>query len=1254
MERNVARNLVEILQWRGEHQTGRTAFTFVGDDGSETTWTYGELDRRARAVAVALLDRAKDGDRALLLCPAGVEYAGAIIGCFYAGVVAVPAYPPGNARQIPRIAAILRDAQTDLIITTSETRDRIVKWLDADGGAATLGAAFRFLCVDGLPDGDAALWSMPSLTPQSLAFLQYTSGSTSDPKGVMVGHGNLMANLAMLEESFEWSPESEWGGWLPMFHDMGLVGNVLEPFYLGAKTVMMSPQAFVREPVRWLQLMTRHRSNTTGAPNFGYALCARSVTEEQRQGLDLSALTIAYCGSEPIDARVMDRFAEVFRDCGFRKEAFYPCYGMAEATLFSTGSIRGAGPRYAGLDARELEQGRAVPAGAETSQIRVLVGSGYTARGQELRIVDPHTHRALPDGAVGEVWLKGPHIAQGYWRNTSLTAATFGASVEGGEGPYLRTGDLAFLNDGNLFVTGRIKDLIIVRGRNYYPQDIERTVTGSSDTLQLGGSAAFSIDGHGGEELVVVQEVRRAAREIAPEDVAAAIRAAVFAEHELPVHSVVLLKPATLPKTSSGKVRRSAARNAFLAGTLDVLFAWTRSAAGAGATDPAPDSAAESTIRADEVIAWFRQYAETRIDSRLMDERRSIPPYVVLDFGNHGLLGLQAPQEAGGLGLTYRDAFRVLEQVAAFDFTLGSFIGVHNALGLRPLLRFGAAAHKETIVPAVASGRELASFAYTEAAAGSNPGAIESTATPDGRGGWTLRGSKKWIGTAAWSGYVHVFAQLLDDEGLHRGIGAFAVRQGTPGMVQGPEELTMGMRGMVQNTVFLQDVAVGRKDMLGEPGQGMAIAQDVMEFGRTCIAACAVGMMKRAAQLMTRYARQRPMATGRLLDNVVTRDHLTRITTESAALEAFVYAFAGWMDASVEVPKECFAAIKALAAESAFTAVDRLVQLLGGRGYIETNVAPQMLRDVRLMRIFEGPTETMQMFVGSRLAAASPVFFAFLRDQLGADAIAGQLEHAARELKGRAAQAPADDHDGWRDGQRIAMLLGEAGMYGLWLAVVQRDDRNGLARARTWLRERFERILAVIAAESPQQGRVLSSRDLERVVESYTNEIGDIETYRPGVLQELDPLLRRDPAPLVAAPMIPVSHEAAPAAQRAKSIALERIERWLRQWLAERLGLEMAAIGVTTPFADMGLDSVTAVELTHHLERALGISVSPTATWDFPNILALAEHAAATSFPSTRIVATSKAATPPSPAGALDDLSELEMAALLAGELNAP
>ena len=1210
-----ARHLVERLHWRGSAHPERSAFSFESDAGAETVWTYAELDTHARAVAVQLLSAARPGDRILLLCPAGPEFAAAFLGALYAGLVPVPAYPPASAKHVGRVEVILRDADTDLIATTRRTRERIEKWL-RDGSPTR---AFRFTCVDEVEAASADAWRMPDLGPDSLAFLQYTSGSTSEPKGVMVSHGNLLANVGMLEGTMRYGPDMSMVSWLPMYHDMGLIGNVLGPLAVGGRTALMSPHAFVRSPGRWLQLITRHRATMTGAPNFAYALAVKHATDALKAELDLSTLTVCYCGSEPIQAPVMQAFVDTFRPCGLQPGAFYACYGMAETTLLSTGNVVGGGTPVLRVDADALTRGVAVPSEAPTA--RAVVGCGYSTDGQELRIVDPETRLPVDDGHVGEIWVRGPHVTQGYWRRPELTAEIFEATLANGDGPFLRTGDLAFLHEANVYVAGRRKDLIIVRGRNYHPQDIEAAAAASSPALNP-AAAAFSVarDGEAERVVVVCEVTRQASRAIDGPEVAERIREAVLSEVEVGVGAIVLIRPATLPRTSSGKIRRAATRDAYLSGALDVVFTWL-------APDEVPADVG-SAARADAVIAWLRDYAGRRIDSRLMDERRTIPPYIVLDFGNHGLLGLQAPIEVGGLALTNRDLCRVLAQLAAIDLTLASFVGVHNSLGLRPLLSYGSAAQLDRLLPAVASGRELASFAFTEPAAGSNPTAIEATARPDGHGGWFLRGSKKWIGTAAWSSLIHVFAHVIDEHGVRRGITAFAVRHDAPGLVQGAEELTMGMRGMVQNTVHLNDVRVAPADVIGGIGQGMRIAQDIMEFGRVCIAGTAIGVMMRAGQLMARYASRRGVATGWLIDNFVSRERLTQLTLEAAALETLVDQFAGWLDAGVEVPKECYAAVKVLAAETSYRAVDRLMQMLGGRGYIESNLVPQMLRDTRLLRIFEGPTETMQMFVGTRVAAGSPDFIAFLR-RLGGERVADTLVALADELNGRRG-----------DGQRTAMLLGDAALWALWLAAVERAELKSEAR---WLHGCFER--SVVAARTAP-AEVLDRAAIEASIAGFADRIGDVDQHRPGVLESMDALLHRDLAAVASMPShrvpeAPPVATALPAAAPTPSTTdaggstgtLPELERWMQQWIGRRLQQESSAISSAKAFADLGLDSLTAVELTADLEDQFGIGVPPTATWDYPNIRALAAHLAclqpATPVPSdTRPAAPAELAAP--------------------------
>ena len=567
-------SFVHLLRSHAETQGDRQAIVFLDEDGDGfESWTYYELDRQARAMSVSLSAQSKPGSCALILCPPGLQFLKAILGCFYAGIVAVPIYPPANVRQTSRIATISQDTGSDLILTTRAFKSRIESFLIELGEVRH----YRFLLVDEILLSADADWETPVYRDSDLALLQYTSGSTSEPKGVMVSHGNLMANLEMIRAWFDLTADSINVGWLPMFHDMGLVGNLLAMLYVGGQTVLMSPVSFVRKPVRWLEAATRFKATVIGGPNFGYALCADRITPEQQAGLDLSALRIAYCGSEPIDYRVLERFSDRFKAVGFDRNALYPCYGMAEATLLVTGSQVGGGAVYFPLVADDLTDGLATSAEDGKAAQRVLVSCGVSAPGQGLRIVDPKTRRSLADGQVGEVWISGPHLAQGYWRKPALTEEAFCAYVDGsGEGPYLRTGDLGFLRDGHLVIAGRIKEVIIVRGRNHYPQDIERTVAQSHPSLQPQSGAAFSVEVNGEAGLVVVQEVRRTAlRSLPAEEVARLARQRVLEAHELALHALVLIKPATLPKTSSGKIMRGACRAAYLQGEMESVYAWS-------------------------------------------------------------------------------------------------------------------------------------------------------------------------------------------------------------------------------------------------------------------------------------------------------------------------------------------------------------------------------------------------------------------------------------------------------------------------------------------------------------------------------------------------------------------------------------------------------------------------------------------------------------------------------------------------------
>ncbi|MDT7540866.1 MAG: hypothetical protein QOE33_770, partial [Acidobacteriota bacterium] len=600
-----ATTLVELLRLRAYEDAGHTAYTFLVDgEREEIALTYGELDRQARRIGAWLQSIGRAGERVLLLFPPGLEFIAAFFGCLYAGAVAVPAYPPRRNRNLLRLQSLVADAGAVAALTTETILSRITPQLSQD----PLLGPLRWLAVDAIAEGAIgdweAAWADPRVTPESLAFLQYTSGSTSSPKGVMVSHGNVLHNERLIQRAFRQTALSTIVGWLPVYHDMGLIGNVIQPLYVGAACVLMSPVAFLQSPLRWLQAITRYRATTSGGPNFAYDLCVRKVTEAQRETLDLSSWQVAFNGAEPIRLETLERFSETFRPCGFRRKAFLPCYGLAEATLLVSGSFRAASPRVERVQSEGLESHRVVEAALGDGDAIPLVGCGEVAAGEELIIVHPDSLRRCAPDQIGEIWIAGPSIARGYWNRPEETEQTFQARLsETGEGPFLRTGDLGFLKDGELFITGRLKDLIIIRGLNHYPQDIEQTVEKAHPALRPGGGAAFSVAEEESEQLVVVQEAS-ARGQFEPEAIFASVNEALARVHELQAHAVVLIRPGSMPKTSSGKVQRHAARLAFLKGGLDVVAQWRAKRSAGPEVAPAIPRVARHT--ATEFEAWLR------------------------------------------------------------------------------------------------------------------------------------------------------------------------------------------------------------------------------------------------------------------------------------------------------------------------------------------------------------------------------------------------------------------------------------------------------------------------------------------------------------------------------------------------------------------------------------------------------------------------------------------------------------------------
>ena len=569
--------LVEILRWRALHQPDRLAYTFLLDGETEEVHvTYADLDRRARAIAARLQGLGAHGERALLVYPPGLEFVAGFFGCLYAGVVAVPVYPPHSPRldkSLPKLRAIANDARPVVALTSSGFLSQVEK---IHVQAPDL-QALRWLATNSIESDLAENWQHPALSSTSLAFFQYTSGSTAAPKGVMLSHGNVLHNSALIAHYFEHTAESRGVIWLPPYHDMGLIGGVIQPLYAGMPVTLMSPISFIQAPRRWLQAISRTRATTSGGPTFAFDLCVSKITPEQRASLDLSSWNVAFTGAEQIRHETLERFIEAFGPCGFRRETFYPGYGLAEATVFVSGGSKAAPPVFFTVQSAALERNQVVAARDDDDGARTFVGCGKALGDQKVVIVHPETLTMCSSDEVGEIWVSGPSVAHGYWSRPEETERTFRAYLaDTGEGPFLRTGDLGFLKDGELFVTGRLKDLIIIDGVNHYPQDIELTVEESHPAVRPSCCAAFSVEVASEERLVIAAEVERRyqSKREQPSDVETVIQSikrAVGKYHELGVYAVLLLKPGTIPKTSSGKIQRHVCRANFLTGSFDMI-----------------------------------------------------------------------------------------------------------------------------------------------------------------------------------------------------------------------------------------------------------------------------------------------------------------------------------------------------------------------------------------------------------------------------------------------------------------------------------------------------------------------------------------------------------------------------------------------------------------------------------------------------------------------------------------------------------
>lgn len=594
------KTLVDVLRWRALNQPDRRAYVFLANgEREEATCTYRQLDEQARSVAAILQQHVNVGDRVLLLYPAGLDYIAAFMGCLYAGAIAVPAYPPASNRSIPRIQILATDATIRLALTNNAVLTKMRTW-------SRKAAEFPELIWIATDEQTATVapdqWQPYTPTPESLAFLQYTSGSTATPKGVMVSHGNLIHNSEMMRIQARGvlNATSVGVSWLPMFHDMGLISGILQPLYIGFPGILMAPAAFIQRPLRWLQAISHYRGTISYAPNFAYDLCATHIAPEERSQLDLQSWQIAINAAEPVRVETVKRFTAAFAPCGLQKTVISPAYGLAETTLMATCTVLETEAPIIHLDKLQLEQNRVLlVAASKPGQTLDLISCGRPAKDQRVVIANPETLETCPPGEVGEIWVAGPSMTQGYWQRPQETEFTFHAYLKDThEGPFVRTGDLGFVAHEEVFVTGRLKDLIIIRGRNYYPQDIELAAERSHPSLRPGCSAAFATEIGNEERLVIIHEVIRHYDK--PEIIIQALRQAIAEQFEIRAHTIVLIRYGSIYKTSSGKIQRRRCREAFLKNELLVVAADTQ--------DDTPQ--AQDQLDPEKQQAFLKQFGE--------------------------------------------------------------------------------------------------------------------------------------------------------------------------------------------------------------------------------------------------------------------------------------------------------------------------------------------------------------------------------------------------------------------------------------------------------------------------------------------------------------------------------------------------------------------------------------------------------------------------------------------------------------------
>jgi len=1143
--------LIDSLIRCASARADKVAYTFLADGDETMEISYGDLRDKVFGLARLLEERGLRGERVLIILPPGLDYIVAFLGCIACGAVAVPLYPPSGMRGSERLFGVVRDCAPRAVLRSRSSAARDERAL-AHAFAADPPWAPIF---EELEFAGASEPRRPD--PEDLAFLQYTSGSTGRAKGAMVTHANLVHNARQLARAAGNDADSVHVTFLPLYHDMGLIGMILQSLFIGGTAVLMAPFRFMRDPAKWLRAISRYRATVAGGPNFAYDLCVDRIGADELGRLDLSAWRVAYNGSEPVQPATMDRFGKKFAPAGFSEAAFFPSYGLAESTLYVSGGPAGAPPRIRVFDRDALVRGHArAPAGGRDL---VCASCGVPPDGQDLRIVDPASWRVCPDGQVGEIWLSSDSVVRGYWSRPAETAETFRAyTTDTAEGPFLRTGDLGVIADGHLYVTGRIKELIIVNGVNHYPSDIEASVQAISPDLRRHAGAAFAReDGRP----VIVQAVNRSVDVDELSDLLAEIRRTVWREHEVAPAEIALVNPGEIAKTSSGKIQRGTIRARLEDGSLPTLARWSRdrddgqvgsganpasavASARHGSTDPAdPDPDPDPDLPDREA----RARALLRLGERASggDGAAVARPEALLDLADCGLFGLGAPAEHGGAGADAGEIAGVLAAVAARDFELARLLGDHVAYGIRPIARHAHDEARSRVLPRLCEGHGLAAMAVAGPAMRPGRAAFEVEAARLADGSYRLTGRAALLGRMSGGGTIIILARMRDAAAGGATAGAF-VLPASGVIFAGGAEPGAAWPADSPDILLLDDAPVEDWRYLGEAAEPERVVQDAHAFARFARAALALGLLERCVRIGGEIVDGDDLGEGEI--DREAQAALDDIRADHSALYGLVRRVGATIDDADTpglVPTVCLAE----SGERLSRGIARLQRLVGARARAHGDALTALARDALALRLLDQPAHELERAVGDALLAGDSGLEGWLAGEIG--------EAAARTWLEAGPGAPSDrPRPAGAIGRRFCALAGAGGASHAGDAMSREPGRDAVGHAR--------------APRMPDDHRANRAPAKRRREEISEDRVG-----------------------------------ARPTSDDAER---EPTRGFLREWIAARCGTSADQVSDDAEFAMLGLGSIDSAELSAALEERFGIEGDPTLMFNYPTVELLSRY----------------------------------------------